>query len=63
MLKILRSPFDYYEIFNYYQTMFVAIILVLLVFYAVFAWLTFRRFHLTFRPHKRDNEIVPSGGY
>ena len=48
-------------IFNCSQTKFVAIILVLSVFfYAIFRLTNFRLIFLTFRPQKRDKQVAPS---
>ena len=45
-----------------FWTKFVAIIWDLLVFIMqFFAWPIFRLTHLTFRPQKRDKQVVPSG--
>ena len=55
---------DYLCLINCSQTKFVAIILVLSVFfYAIFRLTNFSSDALTFRPQKRDKQVAPSGHY
>ena len=51
----------YEVLINCYQTKFVAIILVLSVFFLmpIFAWPIFCLTLLTFRPQKRDKQVAP----